>query len=100
MLFSDVLMKYNDTQVNLIFTLFKLQNGNRHFSEFVQLAKNQEDIKIKDLELGDGYVKANFKNKRYIFNYTVVLNFIKWNFKINKYESFNPFDYISFEDKI
>lgn len=100
MFFPDVLMKYNDTQVNLIFTLFKLQNGNRHISEFVQLAKNQEDIKIEDLELGDGYVKANVENKRYIFSYTAVLNFIKWNFKMDRYEFFDPFDYISFEDKI
>jgi aspartyl/asparaginyl-tRNA synthetase len=83
-------------QIDLILTLFQLQNGERLLSDFTNVDQEYAHLKIKDMEIlqeslfydiwwtiydpGEGF--QIYSRKRWEFN------------------PFPIFDYISFEDKI
>lgn len=85
-------------QIDLILTLFQLQNGERLLTDFTDVgAKEFVDLKIKDLiKVEGGLIYGiwwiSYSNSSYGFR---IYSRSTWNFK-----PFPIFDYISFEDKI
>lgn len=84
-------------QIDLILTLFQLQNGERLLSDFTDVGSEEYvDLKIKDLKkLGGGLIYRIWwisYNSSYDFH---IYSRSTWNFN-----PFTIFDYISFEDKI
>ena len=105
-------MKYNLDQIELILTLFQLQNSERFIIDFTRAPGDHfQDVKVKDLTL------HKYKNTAGGLGNLCALSFFKNGIEYDAFYGstvhgfygmsnhgsitpFNPLDYISFEDKI
>lgn len=101
-------MKYNLEQIELILTLFRLQNAERLITEFTHYDDFFQNIKVKDLILyryqymTSGLCALSvFKNGlRYDALYGSTVHGFRGLTNRGSRTPFNPLDYISFEDKV
>lgn len=83
-------------QIDLILTLFQLQNGERLLSDFTDVGSEEyTNLKIKDLY---NVIGGLFYEIWWISN--TLVDFQIYSRKQWKFNPFPIFDYISFEDKI
>lgn len=83
-------------QIDLILTLFQLQNGERLLSDFTNVDLEHAHLKIKDLEISS---KSFFYDIWWTI-YDPDKGFQIYSRKQWKFDPFPIFDYISLEDKI
>lgn len=85
-------------QIDLILTLFQLQNGERLLSDFTDVGSEEYvDLKIKDLKkLGGGLIYRIW----WISYNSSSVDFHIYSRSTWKFKPFPIFDCISFEDKI
>lgn len=84
-------------QIDLILTLFQLQNGERLLTDFTDVrAEEFVDLKIKDLIK----VEGGLFYKIWWISYDSSYGFHIYSRSTWKFKPFPIFDYISFEDEI
>lgn len=100
-------MKYNLDQIELILTLFQLQNSERLITEFTRNGEFFQDVKVKDMMLYrhqhlSGLCVLSFSENGIVYD-ALYGSTVHGFYGLTNHGSrtpFNPLDYISFEDKI